>query len=394
MYNAAIKMSSGDFSYNSSNYFRTWTYQLGFTMYQALIIKIFGTSMATLKILNALYCMGITVLVYQISSTLFGDIAAKFSSVIYCFYIPSIVMSSVLTNQHLGTFLFYLAFYYFLRNPTLNVKKTILCAVLISMGNIVRPLGSLVLVCILFYSLLFLLLNKRTIRKTFRFICVFMVSYFAIFYLVSFFAIGTGISSSHLKNHEPLWKFVLGFNHETSGRYSKADSEFVFQYNLGEERNKVEKEIIKNRISDWKSLPGLFLDKIKIMWSDSDALYWSLNTQENKRLSNILNLISHASYWVIMSFLLVSVFWLIFRYDNDERYLFFVVLILGYFSIHLLIEIQTRYRYFIMPSIILISGYSFSGLFSYILKKNSYFPRNLFNQIKKIAYKKKVETNL
>lgn len=42
MYNSAIQATKGDFSFAQDDYYTSWVYQLGFTMYQAFIIKLFG----------------------------------------------------------------------------------------------------------------------------------------------------------------------------------------------------------------------------------------------------------------------------------------------------------------------------------------------------------------
>ena len=41
----------------------------------------------------------------------FNEWAGRMAGLLYALYIPSIVLSSLLTNQHIATFLFYLGFY-------------------------------------------------------------------------------------------------------------------------------------------------------------------------------------------------------------------------------------------------------------------------------------------
>ncbi|WP_052648849.1 glycosyltransferase family 39 protein [Paenibacillus sp. E194] len=151
MYDSAIKMANGDFSYNNDGYFLSWTYQLGFTMYQALIIKIFGSHLIILKFLNVLFCTGTTVLIYKIALQLFNDFSAKFSSITFCFFIPNIIMSSVLSNQHLATFLFYLGFYLIIEKLEPSKKTSIIAGAIISVANLMRPLGSMIILCIIIY---------------------------------------------------------------------------------------------------------------------------------------------------------------------------------------------------------------------------------------------------
>ncbi|SYX81825.1 conserved membrane protein of unknown function [Paenibacillus alvei] len=385
MYDAAVKMSVGDFSYKYSDYFQAWTYQLGFTMYQALMIKIFGTSLLPLKIINALCCAGITVLVYKIGRNLFHEFAAKFASITYCFFIPSIVMSSVLTNQHLATFLFYLGFYFLLQKRIPNWRVSIAIAVVLSLGNLIRPLGIVILLSILFYAVIYLIvLKKESIKKVIGFLVIFMTTYFAVFYLVSFIAVGTGISNTPLENHDPMWKFVLGFNRETEGAYSEEDFKTVSQYPLGEERTRIEKEMVWERLSNVGELSNLFLSKIRLMWGEVDALFWSLNTNSVSSLFGLIHTYSYVSYFVIILLLFLAVDLLILRRDTEHKYLFLILLILGYMGVHLFIEVQQRYRYFIMPSMIIIEGY---GAYALVVVMSKWKERIPFRRLLQLRAK-------
>ncbi|MED2935633.1 glycosyltransferase family 39 protein, partial [Bacillus wiedmannii] len=111
MYNSAVQAAQGDYSFTSSAYYTAWVYQLGFTMYQAFIIDLLGNNTFILKFCNVLYCTGTTLLVYGITTKVFNEWTGRIAGILYAFFIPSILMSSVLTNQHLATFLFYLGFY-------------------------------------------------------------------------------------------------------------------------------------------------------------------------------------------------------------------------------------------------------------------------------------------
>ena len=110
MYNGAVDAANNNFAFANETYFTTWVYQLGFTMYQAGVLKLFGESVLAIKLLNVLYCTGITYFIYRIASHLFNEFSGRVAALIFATYIPNIMMTSVLTNQHLATFLFYAGF--------------------------------------------------------------------------------------------------------------------------------------------------------------------------------------------------------------------------------------------------------------------------------------------
>ncbi|MGR5914872.1 hypothetical protein ACT7DA_24700 [Bacillus pacificus] len=71
----------------------------------------FGEGVLAIKLLNILYCTGITYFIYRIATHLFNEFGGRVAALIFATYIPNIMMTSVLTNQHLATFLFYGGFY-------------------------------------------------------------------------------------------------------------------------------------------------------------------------------------------------------------------------------------------------------------------------------------------
>ncbi|WP_246141000.1 glycosyltransferase family 39 protein [Bacillus marasmi] len=369
MYQGAIDASKGNFQFTDTPYFITWVYQLGFTMYQAVIIKLFGEGPFILKLLNIIYSVGTTVLVYKISAKIFNETTGRIAGIIYAAFIPSIVMSSVLTNQHLATFLFYLGFYLLILNEESKRPLWIYSAVLIALGDIIRPLGSLILLAIGIYLFLtqFLGADKQRKLNTIKKVAGILVTYFLIHFFISQLFIAMDITKYPLSNRDPQWKFVLGFNHESGGWYSNEDAEFVGQYPVGDEREKAETELINERIADKQKLLKLFWAKLGSMWSGFDgALEWSLGHAERIPIINNLFKLERLMYLVMIFFGIISlVKIMINKFSRKELALVFL-LILGYVAVHLLIEIQTRYRYFIMPCFIILQSYGIFILFELI----------------------------
>ena len=151
MYNSAIQATKGDFSFAQDDYYTSWVYQLGFTMYQAFIIKLFGEGPFLLKLLNIMYCTGTTWLVYKITSYVFNEWAGRMAGLLYALYIPSIVLTSLLTNQHIATFLFYLGFYLLITKGLTHKYMWIFIGVSLALGDIMRPLGAFVLIAVALY---------------------------------------------------------------------------------------------------------------------------------------------------------------------------------------------------------------------------------------------------
>ncbi|WP_247739304.1 hypothetical protein [Bacillus sp. 165] len=328
-------------------------------MYEACIIKVVGEFPFILKILNVIYSVGTTVFIYRITSKVFNEFCGRIAGTVYAFYIPSIIMSSVLTNEHLSTFLFYLGFY-LLVSKGIQYKYTWLyIGILLSLGDITRPLGAFVLLAVILYVFVFSFIGSKTGEKSSiitKFIG-FIVAFYVVHYLVSYSFMAAGITSYPLSNREPYWKFVLGFNHGTVGQYSNEDAKYVSQFPIGNERDEREKQLVKERITDKKKLAVLFKNKFKIMWGSNDAsISWSLGTLNKPNLSNLFFMFERAYYMVMMAFAFVAAIVLCIK-DENKRFTLFLLLIIGYVCVHFLIEVQTRYRSFIIPSFAIIQSY-------------------------------------
>jgi hypothetical protein len=378
MYHSAIEAAKGDFSFSQDNYFQNWVYQLGFTMYETLVIKIFGANIFILKLLNVFYSVGTTLMVYKITGKLFNDVSARISGLVYALFIPSIVMSSVLTNQHLATFLFYLGFYLIISHYSKRFIW-IYIGILLALGDIIRPLGSLILLALGIFLFITQILGEDRRRKfaaVKKFIGIIAI-YYLIHLAVSQLFISMDVTKYPLSNRDPLWKFVLGFNQETTGQYSKPDLVYVRQFDIGAERNDVEMKLIKERIADKQKVVVLFKEKLKIMWAENDAsITWGAGHFKEPQLKERIRKLERLMYISILFFTLYSLISLLKTKHKNNLHLFFILLILGYAAVHLLVEIQTRYRYFIIPSFVILQGYGvyvvymyFKGCFSRIWKK-------------------------
>lgn len=364
MQGAAVMAAKGDFSFGQGEYFTRWVYQLGFAMYEALIVKLFGEPIIYLKLFNVLFNTGTALLVYLTAARVFRQEACgRLAGLFYALYVPNIVMGSVLTNQHLSTFLFFAGLY-------LVVKRGLgtgsgwwawpLIGLSFGLGNVMRPLGSFFLVGFLVYAVLFELLRQRDgharLFATARIAGVIAV-YFAVQQIVSYSFISAGITEHKLSNPEPYWKLVEGLNRQTTGGWSWEDTELVLKYELGEARNQAELAIVKERIADKRELVRLFGDKFKAMWGGEDtAVFWSLYQIEKPELKQPLTQMERIGYSVALGFGLIALLALI-RGNRHPQHTLYLVLLLGYAAVHIVIEIQTRYRFDIMPALIILQSF-------------------------------------
>ena len=96
------------------------------------------------------------------------------------------------------------------------------------------------------------------------------------------------------------------------------------------------------------------------MWGHGDSsITWSMSNINRPFVYQHLTIIERATYFTMLFFSFI--FLLIYRKKLSAPLLFLLVVILGYVMSHLLIEIQIRYRFFIIPIFAILAGGGFVG---------------------------------
>lgn len=366
LFDASQQLLKGDTSFNQTLYFSLWPYQLGFVVYQTLLLKIWN-SLFFLKLINCICSSLICLLIYLISKKFVKEKSAQIISLVYSLSIFSISYTSVLSNQHMASLLVYFALYIILTERIIkdNYIKYIVAAILIAISNIIRPEAIITIFAIILY--LILLMRKTNAKKTIIQISLLLIIYFSSLFLVDQVFINTGLSPNGLKNNAPHWKFVLGFNHETNGTYSDNDI-----YVLENEEAGV--ELIKERIfvSPLKLLT-LFKNKILIFWNRT-SLSWSFTDSfisTHNRLIELLPILeNHNSYIYYFMYILIIVG--IYNCFKNKKYDNKILLILNQvfvtFGVFLLIEVQPRYSYYVQISVIILASLGLDYLLKFLNK--------------------------
>ena len=368
MQDAAMKIINGDkASLLDDLYFSSWVYQLGFTTYLVFLNKIFNGSLLAIKFINVFIVSFIPVVIYKIVEKLISERSARIAGYIYSLYFASIAYTSTLTNQHITTLFFYLAIYLILTK--FNKRWTFVWAgLLMGLGQIIRPEGSIVLLALL----LFIIFKDMRINKEY-FINIgktlgVAIIFFCVINIFSVYLINTGVTRYEFGNRNPLWKFVTGLNYESNGSYSHEDNELLYYVPAGEEKNKMEKEIIKERLSDPKKVAILFAKKTVTFWGANDNSFSFIYTDEDvyNKYNNISVAVEKLQYFIIIMLFAVGV-WELYKRRRFENLHLFLIMFLGYIFVYMLIEIQIRYRYFIIPLLLIIAAY---GIESIMLRRD------------------------
>ncbi|MCM3629158.1 glycosyltransferase family 39 protein [Paenibacillus glycanilyticus] len=375
MYNAAKEAASGSFAFSDTPYYTSFPYQLGFTMYEAGVIKVFGNHLIFLKMINVLISIGTAVVLYLSASKVFHESCGRIAALVYLFYVPNIIMCSVLTNQHLSVFLFLIGCLFLIRGKD-SIIYWPLAGLAMGLGHLMRPIG----IVYLAGASLFVLLMigqpwrdsiKKQATATAGKLGIVIVVYYLVQLLASTTLISSGITQHSLSDGDNYWKFMVGLNAETNGAWNKEDANYANQFEVGEERHQAELVKIKERLEDKSELTALLGRKLVTMWGSSDSSpYWSLQGLNQWELEQSLHRWEGPMYVLMSAFGVMSMIAL-WRSGKGNEALLYLILLLLYVGAHLLVENQPRYRLDFVPVLILLQSYGAYQAYSWIQGRGS-----------------------
>jgi hypothetical protein len=370
MYDAACQVAQGSREYLETDYFYNWAYQTGFVAYEALVIRIFGESLLPLQVCNALWMAGTGCLVYGIARRFLSETGAMTISLVYALYPAPYFLAAVLTNQHIATFFYYMGFWLLVRKDKLNLPWAVLGGLCLSLGNVMRPLGAVIVLALLCWVLVRLCRWRGPgVLHAGGLLLAVGVTYFISTEFFSWLVQATGLNPEGLSNNLPMWKFVLGFNLESGGAWNQADYNAYYLLPR-EEAGEQMSQVVNQRLSSL-GLGGfleLFWKKSRTMWGSLEYLYWGFGHLNGDAqvlggltLSQCLNVLNYLNQGVFLGAFglagVALVFWLWKGCGKGLRLpVMLGFLLCGYYSVHLLIEVQARYRYFLMPAVFLMAG--------------------------------------
>lgn len=386
MYNGALKLLNGEFGIGLSKraYWYRWNYQIGFTFYEFLVLKVFHTkSMMILKLFNVVWITGTIFLSYKIARKIFGQSTARISAIFITLYLPNILSASVLTNQHIATFFVLLAVHSLLNNE--GKFKYFMVGIFVGLGHLMRPLAPVYMTAITIYIVVNAIYNNYKLKKTFLNLIKTIGMYMVIIYLASFLFISLGMTDRVLTDQAlPTWKFLVGTDYESNGHIGNYERELmnklyhewdVVDY---DKFNEVAKKEIVKRIKDdfpikyFKLLGSKFYE----YWGTPDSIVnWSiLRSADTEELFYYYlygrHLIAIGLFQIIVVYMFagIGVFREILNKKYNHKNLLLIISVLGYIGAHLLAEIQTRYRYSIMPILFILCAYGIVTIIDLIKK--------------------------
>ena len=291
-------------------------------------------------------------------------------ALLYALYPGPYLLAGVLTNQHIAAFFYYLGFYLLFQKEKLSYSRAALAGLSIAVGSVMRPIGTVVLLAILCWGVVRILTGAEKKLRGLLLMAAVFVPYFVLFKAVDLTVAFSGLNPEGLANTRPMWKVLLGLNSASTGQWNQADYDRYFLAPM--ENDGLMLDAVLDRLGKG---PGeylkLFWGKLRILISQRDAAYWAFGHLDPSAelfagftVNAFLTLLTYLDRGLVGGVFLLAVPAVAcnLKKSAEKIPLFLSFLFCGYLAVHLIIEVQVRYRYFIMPAVFLLAGTAIEAL--------------------------------
>lgn len=356
-------------SFDKSNYFYFYNFQTGFVAYLALIMKIFGQRLLYLKLIEIIIMSLTNILIYEIASKVYSRKVGVVASIVYTLLLFNIAGASIVNNQHISTFFNVLAIFFFIKKKW---QYNVLSGICLAIAIILRPSSIIFAIAFILFLIWKLLLNKlKDWKKTIISLFTIIIMLLGVVKIFDFEMVNKGlVPNSAVMGNVKYFKIVLGIYGGSIFGYKTENAEKTQLYfdlehmNFDYEAyNNLSKLMLIDQLKNhFDARVKYVIDKMIIFCGgyDSQIDYAGEDIQD----SNTAQVIKYAGYsqyiLLLISAVSISLICILkndnLQYESKNEYWdsLFKIIFIGYFLIHIPIEIQTRYRYdqYVMLSII------------------------------------------
>lgn len=404
-YQVADLLSKGLLSSSGySGYIAQFPHVIGYPFILSLIFRITGPSVMAGLYLNLVASLISVYLTYRIARTLTGRLGGLIALVVAAFWPSQILYGTILASEPVFACMLLLSiwlFIYLYRYPVSlgNREGSIfLCVILglsIALAGVVRPMSLIFLVAVVLCMLPFVkrfnrnekMLNGKFTRAS----CQgwFLVLVVSLTFLISNQLISTSISNTITYKLPSSgvsfgYNLMVGTNIEAQGAWNQQDAEFFAKEfsltNSPQAAHKASIDIALQRIkTDPVGVSNLALEKFTFLWGNDDyAEMWTtiFLEQQGALTPERLNIIGQFTKWNDY-FYLFSVFFSailgiqLFRRKEIGPEYALILLFIGTVILHLVLETQNRYHYFILPIFMILASMSIVEIYrSYVAITN------------------------
>jgi len=371
-------------SFDPSNYFYFYNFQVGYTLYLSIIMKIFGKTLLSLKIIEVLVLSFSNLLVYLITSKIYNKKIGVIASMIYGSLLFNIAGSSIINNQHISMLTNLLSLYFLVKNDKIFSKN--ISGMFLGLSYILRASSIIFVIAIIcFYIWKILINHSKDLKKNILSILIIFLAFFSFVKAFDFTCQKTNIvPNSVTTGNLKYFKFVLGIQWDgITGSITKDAEKTQIYYDLEkynfdyDKYNKDSKAYLINKYkNETKLITEIIYNKIIFFTSEKDNQIGFAQTGNiNINIIQFINYYGYTQYILIIILSLISSLLFLKNKNNTKSKDNFDILLkitfIGYFLCHIFIEVQTRYRFDQYMLLSILSANTLYNMFNIIKNRHN-----------------------
>lgn len=358
IYNYAKEAANGQYyGFHGTSYFARFAHDSVTVLYFSLFYHITNNPLIIVKLFNVIFQTAAVYYMYKLVLEVFKkESSAKVSALLLAVFPPFIMYVSQTMSENMAMPLYIASVFYFFKGINQENKKSIfyfaLCGVILSMANMFRMVGVVVLTAYAMYLILYE--GYKIFLKRYP---VIIAAFCVVFFIVSQSLLSAGIIENQLWNSkEPAITSVLkGTNIEFYGAYNDEDAKLPIT--LKYDKSAIKREASKIIVKRLTTTPPLVLAKFYVIklarqWGcgDFEAADWTLSVNDNsfvtaflKRnllLADVLIALIYIAILIRAAIPLIKD-----RKGQAKEMYFFYILMAGFVLFYLITEMQPRYGF-------------------------------------------------
>lgn len=389
------------------DYIAMFPHVLGYAFILSKLFGFTGVSVSAGLYLNVFFSMGTVFIIYKIGRKVGGRIAGLIALVGCAFWPSQVIYINILSAEYSFTFFLYASVWLFLSlvmdygaESKHSVRGFILHFVLgamIAITAAIRPMALILLIAIILVlapqktkmpagkNINDIPLTVRALGKGWIRLILILIPYLIISTIITTneeLAIDRTLPSSSASFG---YNLLVGLNTESEGGWNQEDKDLL--YNTMEETGSATQAHITCRdlafirlLNNPKGIFNLFILKYELLWGNDDygATTNIMFLAEDNRLPEELEIYLYSFRdWndvVYVIFVFLSLIAIIYLWKREGNWAVLLVLLyLGTVAMHLMVETQNRYHYFVIQVFIILGGMGVQFIFKDSKEKRKQF---------------------
>ncbi len=368
---------AGSGNFPEPDYIAAFPHILGYPLVLSGVFKIAGVSVLGAQLFNVFLGAISILLVFLIAEKIFGLTAGFISSLLYALFPDHAIAAAIPCAEPLFTALMLLACYIMSCIAQSQTKaKTLYLYVTLGICtgvlNIIRPVGSVLLIAVLIIHFAFLCTQqvkekKQELASRLMIILVPVLILLVTFYVPNavFKNMASSVLDQQVADNAPGWNFYVGMEPSTGGWSTQDFAQYTRLHGAGLSPNELQKTFwdmgvdrAKENFADGK-MGSLIVTKFRRIWSvDRGMTYWlsQMDGEKTPLDANRKNIEFLSNMFWFAVLILAAVGTLCHIRSGGVTVWLCVLIIVGLVLLYLVLEANPRYHYPVDALVSVLAG--------------------------------------